>query len=433
VQGFPLAAAAEAAGYRACLRCRPYRTQPSIWSQAAPELICRAVRLIIDGVLDEMTEDDLGAVLGISGRHLRRMFVQYLGLTPDYLARSTRTHFARRLLDDSDLSIAEVAFAAGFGSIRQFNRASQEIFRAAPGELRARRRAKDRIVVDGGIALRLAFESALDWPAMLDWMRARAIPGVEHVTEDRYFRTVVIDGDPGVLDISFGGPDHLVLRAHLPHWKGLIHIAQRTRRIFGLDADVAAANRQLRQDPLVGHLVASQPGIRPPGTWDPFETGVEGIVRAHSSAEASARIMGEIASQYGRSVPGLKTLGLTLAFPSATALVSADLLVAGLDQPSRDAIRALARRVMARMGRQAAAEPCLADVMSEGGRGADYLAWRLGDPDAFPGQEQALLHAAANAAGRVVSPQQTVKLAEAWRPFRAHAASFLLLADGRAS
>jgi hypothetical protein len=113
--------------------------------------------------------------------------------------------------------------------------------------------------------------------------------------------------------------------------------------------------------------------------------------------------------------------------------VSADLLVAGLDQPSRDAIRALARRVMARMGRQAAAEPCLADVMSEGGRGADYLAWRLGDPDAFPGQEQALLHAAANAAGRVVSPQQTVKLAEAWRPFRAHAASFLLLADGRAS
>ncbi len=428
VQTFALAAAAESAGYRACLRCRPYRSHPVIRSEAAPELVCRAVRLIVDGVLDDGTEEDLGLTLGISGRHLRRMFVQHLGVTPDQLARSTRVHFARRMLDDTDLSIAEIAFAAGFGSIRQFNRACRDIFQATPGELRARRRAKDRIAVDGGIALRLAFEQPFDWQAILKWLQNRAIPGVEQVTEDRYCRTVIIDGDPGVLDISQGGPDHLVLRAHLPHWKGLIHIARRTRRIFGLDADVSAANRHLNRDCIVGHLVATQPGIRPPGTWDPFETAVEAIVRAHTPPEASTGIMGAIASRHGRSVPGIKTLGLALIFPEPDQLVSADLLVAGLNASCRESIHALARRAMAQtISRRHADDVFLAETATPNGRNADYLAWRLGDPDAFPGEEPGLQRAIARVTGLAVSAQQTSQLAQAWRPWRAHAASYLLL------
>lgn len=180
VRTYELAAAAEAAGYRACLRCRPYRVAGAI-AQDAPELVCRAVQLIISGLLDDAGEAALGARLGVSARHLRRMFNEHLGVTPDQFARSRRTHFARRLLDDSDLSIADVAFASGFGSLRQFNRAMREVFRSAPGQLRERRRRGDRLTADGGLVLRMPFTPPYDWDATLDFLAERAIPGVESV------------------------------------------------------------------------------------------------------------------------------------------------------------------------------------------------------------------------------------------------------------
>ncbi len=177
---YPLAAAAEAAGYRACLRCRPYRYPQTIeWE--APEFVCRGVRLILEGALDRGSEDDLARRLGISARHLRRLFSAHLGVTPDGLARSARAHFARRLLDDTDLSVTEIAFASGFGSLRQFNRACRGVFRDTPRGLRARRRKADRLVADGGLPLRLSFVGQLDWPALLDYFASRAIAGVECV------------------------------------------------------------------------------------------------------------------------------------------------------------------------------------------------------------------------------------------------------------
>jgi AraC family transcriptional regulator of adaptative response / DNA-3-methyladenine glycosylase II len=214
VREYSLAAAAEAAGYRACLRCRPYRTESPIdW--AGPELVCRAVQLIIGGALDDgVTEQELGTRLAVSPRHLRRLFGEHLGVTANQLARSRRTHFARRLLDDTDFSVADIAFAAGFGSVRQLNRACQEVFHAAPKELRARRRVSDRLVADGGITLRLPFQPPLDWDSMLGYFEARAIAGVEAVSGRTYRRTVLIDGDPGVLELAPGGPDYVLLRAH---------------------------------------------------------------------------------------------------------------------------------------------------------------------------------------------------------------------------
>ena len=187
-------------------------------------MVCRAVGLILDGALDGKTEADLGARLGVSPRHLRRLFVEHLGVTPDGLARSARTHFARRLLDDTDLTILEIALAAGFGSVRQLNRACRDVFRMAPRELRARRRATDRLVADGGLLLRLPFKGPLDWHAMLDYFAARAIPRVEHVSDDVYRRTIVVDGDPGVLELFPATDEQLMLRVHLPHWRELIHI-----------------------------------------------------------------------------------------------------------------------------------------------------------------------------------------------------------------
>jgi AraC family transcriptional regulator of adaptative response / DNA-3-methyladenine glycosylase II len=319
VRQYSLAAAAEAAGYRACLRCRPYRTPPPA-SWAAPEVVCRAVQLILDGALDGSTEHDLAARLFVSARHLRRLFQEHLGVTPDQLARSSRTHFARRLLDDTDLTITDISFASGFGSLRQLNRAGREVFRRSPSELRARRRAADRLVADGGLALRLPFRPPLDWDAMLRYFDARAIAGVECVAGDTYRRTVVIDGDPGVLELSPGGADHLVLRAHLPHWEGLIHVVQRARRIFNLDADVRAATRTLDGDSVVGSMARARPGLRPPGTWDPFETGVRAIIGQGVAVSGAGTITARLVARHGMLVPGLLPLGLTHVFPSPSDL-----------------------------------------------------------------------------------------------------------------
>src|SRR5512133_4194510 len=143
------------------------------------------------------------------------------------MARSARAHFARRLLDDTDLTVTEIAFAAGFGSLRQFNRACQEIFRESPRALRKRRRKADRLVADGGLVLRLPFHGPLDWSALTAYFGARAVPGVEAVSGETYRRTVVMDGDPGVIELVGGGDDHLLLRAHLPHWDELVHVVQR--------------------------------------------------------------------------------------------------------------------------------------------------------------------------------------------------------------
>jgi AraC family transcriptional regulator, regulatory protein of adaptative response / DNA-3-methyladenine glycosylase II len=432
VRLFPLAASAEAAGFRACLRCRPYRAQPSA-SGLGPELVCRAVRLVIDGILDDGTEDDLAVHLGVSARQLRRLFAEHLGVTPDQLARSVRVHFARRLLDDTDLPITELAFAAGFGSIRQFNRSCQEVFRAAPGQLRDRRRARDRLVVDGGLALRLPFWPPLDWDAMLGLLRASAIPGVEDVSGGTYRRTVVIDGDPGVLELSPGGPDHLVLRAHLPHWAGLVHVARRARRIFNLDADIEAADRDLGEDPLVGGLVAARPGIRPPGCWDPFEAGIAVIVAGHAAPDGARASMRRLVGRHGRYVPGLGALGLTHAFPSPAELASADLSGLGLGASGISTIRGLARVATGHtldLDRPDRLETLIESLTAVPGVSADTahrLALRFGERDAFPAASSALLRALSQATGHCVTPEQAQAIASRWRPWRAHAVVHLCL------
>jgi AraC family transcriptional regulator of adaptative response / DNA-3-methyladenine glycosylase II len=432
VRRFTLAAAAEAAGYRACLRCRPYRSpQPVEW--AGPELVCRAVQLILDGVLDSGSEVDLGARLGVSARHLRRLFMTHLGVTPDQLARSRRAHFARRLLDDTDLAITDVAFASGFGSVRQLNRASQEIFRASPRQLRSRRRASDRLVADGGLVLRLPFSGPLDWHAMLDYFAARAIPGVEHVSGDVYRRTIVVEGDPGVLELSSGGPDHLVLRAHLPHWEGLIHIVERARRIFSLDAPVDEAISHLSRDPVIGELVTRRPGRRVPGTWDPFETGVRAIVGQHVSVPHATTIIGRLVRKYGEPLPGLRPFGLSHTFPTSQRLARSDLSGVGLTATRAGAIEDFADAVESgavRLDRSVTLDEFVRSVTDIRGLGpwsAHYLALRLGERDAFPADDLGLRRS-------LTCPAQALNttiedLARRWSPWRASVAVQLWLVE----
>ena len=438
VRTFSLAASAEAAGFRACLRCRPYRLIGSVpWD--APEQVCRAIQLIIDGALDDGgTEAALAARLGWSGRHLRRMFQEHLGLTPDQLARSRRTHFARRLLDDTDLAVADIAFAAGFGSLRQFNRAMRETFRDTPNALRGRRRRADRLVTDGGLAIRLTFHPPYDWDAMLAQLDARHIPGVEaiDVAEHCYRRVVMLDGDPGVLEIRPGGADHLLMVAHLPYWEGLIHVVERIRQALGLDTDPEAV-RHLGSDLLLAPLLRARPGLTVPGAWAPFEVGVRAAIRLHHGQAETADHLARLVKQHGVDVPGLQH-GLTHAFPAAETLAEAEF--DGFEPEVADSIRAFARAIASgelRLDGSMALSELIASVSALPGFDANvaqHLAMRIGERDAFPADDRRLrrgLTALDPTAAAVVAGAEASEVAEAWRPWRALAATHLI-AHGQA-
>ena len=425
-------AAAEAAGYRACLRCRPYRRAVPVVA-TGPDLVCRAVHLVVGGALDSGTETDLAARLGVSARHLRRLFVEHVGATPDQVARSRRAHFARRLLDDTDLTVTQIAFASGYGSVRQLNRACTEVFRAPPLALRARRRRDDRLAADGGLPLRLPYEGPLDWDGMLAFLAARAIPGVESVRGGAYRRTVVVGGDPGVVEVSAGPPGELRLVAHLPHWEGLIHVVARVRRIFALDADPSEAVGALGDDPVVGPLFRARPGLRVPGCWDGFETGVRIIAGQQVAVATASRMAGAVAARLGRAVPGLDPLGLGTAFPAAADVVPGSLAGIGLTPARQQAVAHFATAVAGGqvvLDGSTGLERLATSLEALPGIGpwtAQALAMRLGERDAFPEGDLAVRRAVGAGTGRPAGAAAIRRAAAGWSPHRA-AATFQLWA-----
>jgi len=433
VRHFDLAAAAEVAGFRACMRCRPYRAAAPVDGFAC-EVVCRGIRLIVGDGLRTASEEALAGLLGLSARHLRRLFQEQVGVTPSQLARSSRAHFARRLLDDTDLSITDIAFASGFGSLRQFNRTVGEIFRATPRELRARRRIADRLVADGGLPLRLGFEGPLEWDTMLGYLAARAIAGVEQVDGGVYRRTVLVDGDPGVIEVARGGADHLVLTAHLPHWGGLIHVVQQVRRLFNLDFDLSRANEVLGRDPLITGRIATLPGLRVPGAWDPFEVGVRAIVGQQVTVAGAGTIIARVVARHGIGVPGLSQFGLTHLFPSAEVLADANLDGVGLTGARIEAIHSFATAVTGgsvRLDRSRPLDEQVSSITSVAGLGpwtAHYLALRMGEADAFPSSDLGLRRSLESLTRGAVTPSQVGEMAARWRPWRAHAAIHLWLA-----
>jgi AraC family transcriptional regulator of adaptative response / DNA-3-methyladenine glycosylase II len=340
---FGLAAAAEAAGFRACNRCRPYRVAGPVGSNA-PEIVCEAVQLIINGGLDDGgTEAALAERIGISPRHLRRLFLRHLGVSPDQLARSRRAHFARRLLDDTDLSFADIAFASGFGSLRQFNRVMREVFRASPTDLRARRRRADRLTADGGLALRLPVVPGYDWAAVQSFLAARAIPGVETAAGGIYRRAITVAGAPGLLEAS-GGADGacLLLRVHLPYWEGLIHVVERVATVLGIDSDHAVSTAVPHADPgpgVPGAPGAGHHGLAVPGAWNPFEAGVWAILAGGHPGHG--QLLAEFVRHLGTPVPGLPA-GLTHTFPDPATVTPHSLAPARLPEAEAAAVAALA-------------------------------------------------------------------------------------------
>jgi AraC family transcriptional regulator of adaptative response / DNA-3-methyladenine glycosylase II len=433
VVAYTYAAAAEADGYRACLRCRPYRSAgPDPWV-GAPELVCRAVRLVLDGALDDGTEQQLATRIGVSARHLRRLFDVHVGATPDEVARSRRAHFARRLLDETDLSISTVGFAAGFASVRQMNRVMRDVFHDSPSALRARRHRADRLIADGGLDLRVAFRPPIAWDQLLASLGSRACPGVESVLDGIYRRMVVVDGQPGVIELHAPSPDnHLRLRVHLPRWDGLIHLVHQARRILDLDTDPAPIVEHLGRDSLLHPSIVASPGLRVPGAWDPFEMAVRIVLGQQVSVRAAATLAGRLVTQYGTPVPGLTAFGLTHCFPAPETVAKADLR--GLGMPAARAATVV----------QLAAAVARGDVVLDGARGlAETVAmlqtidgvgpwtaqciamWAGGERDAFPAGDLGLRKAARAPGNAALTTAALEERAERWRPWRAYAAAHL--------
>lgn len=422
VRFFTCAASAQEAGYRPCLRCRPESAPGSPAWMGTSSTIQRALRLIDEGALDTGNATELALRLGIGERHLRRLFARHLGTSPDALARTRRVLFAKQLLDETQLGMAQIARAAGFTSVRRFNATLRSTYGVTPTTLRGRR----TYPASGDLRLFLAFRPPYAWETQLDYLRARAVPGVERVTNSTYERTFAIAGEKGTLRVSLSAHRNaLEVRIQGSHAAALLPIVTRLRRLFDLDADPAAINAHLRRDPRLRPAVRKTPGLRLPGAWDGFELAVRAILGQQISVRAATTLAGRLARLYGDPLLGVSEP--THVFPSALALADADFDGIGITGARMHALRSLARAVCdgtIRFDGTQESATLLESLRAIDGIGewsCAYIAMRvLQDPDAFPAGDLGLRRSFAKGKSRP-SARDLEQRAEPWRPWRAYA------------
>lgn len=423
---FGSAAAAAAAGFRPCLRCRPESSPGTPAWSGTSATVTRALRLIGEGVLEEGDVEQLAARVGMGERQLRRLFVEHLGAAPTAVEQTRRVHFAKKLLDETDLPITQIAFTAGFGSVRRFNGAMRAIYGRNPRELRQRGAAA------GGatIRLRLAYRPPFDWREMVAFLAPRAIPGIEMVTGEAYTRSVTIGAHRGIIRVTPGDGDFLVLETGAAAAAELPRIVARVRAMFDLGADPQRIDAHLAADPVLRRLMRRRPGIRLPGTWDGFELAIRAILGQQVTVRGASTLAGRLAAQYGERLE-CGVAGIDRLFPTPPVL--ARNTVAGMPEQRAETIRALAQRVAATPALFTTGRPLdsfVSEMIAIRGLGAwtaHYVAMRaLGEPDAFPAADLGLRRAvAAITGGRAPSPALMQQRAEAWRPWRSYAAMHL--------
>jgi AraC family transcriptional regulator of adaptative response / DNA-3-methyladenine glycosylase II len=434
---FPSAAAAQEAGFRPCLRCRP-ETSPDLGAwRGASNTVSRALALIEAGALDRGDVDALASRLGVGERQLRRLFRQHLGASPVAVAQTRRVLLAKQLIQETQLPMTEVALASGFGSLRRFNETFQQLYARPPGALRRTRRAS-AAAAEAGVTVRLAYRAPYDWQAMIAYLAARAIPGVEVVTPRAYARTLEVDGARGFVSVRPAGDDTLEAEIHLSRLPALPAVIARIRRVFDLASDPTLIGAYLSQDPALAPLVAARPGLRAPGAWDGFELAVRAILGQQITVRAARSLAARIVEAHGEPTadPAAQALGLTRHFPTPERLSGCDVAGLGMPKARGVAIEMLARRAMedpSLFSPRADLDSAIAALSALPGIGAwtaHYIALRaLREPDAFPHADAGLLRAVAEAEGCRLAPEALLARAEAWRPWRAYAAQHLWAAD----
>lgn len=428
VSFYASAAAAQEAGFRPCLRCRPEAAPDlAVW-RGSSNTVSRALSLIETGALDGADVEALAERLGVGERQLRRLFRTHLGASPISVAQTRRVLLAKQLIHETGLTMTEVALASGFGSVRRFNETFHNLYNRPPSTLR-------RSGTQGGskeaVEILLRYRPPYDWPAMLSFLRARAIPGIEVVAADIYTRTIEVAGARGTVSVEPGTGNALKATVRFPKLSALPTIIARLRRVFDLAADPIVIGTHLSEDPALKPLVSARPGLRVPGAWDGFELAVRAVLGQQITVTAAIGLAGKLVATYGEPV-ATDIAGLTHIFPRPERLATADIAVLGMPGARGRALSSLAASVAADpqiFGPRRGLDEAIAQLRKLSGIGewtAQYIAMReLREPDAFPAADIGLMRAMANGDGTRPSPAALLARAERWRPWRAYAAQHL--------
>jgi AraC family transcriptional regulator, regulatory protein of adaptative response / DNA-3-methyladenine glycosylase II len=431
---FGSAAAAQEAGFRPCLRCRP-ETAPDLASwRGTSNTVSRALALIAEGALDgsENSVTKLAARLGLGERQLRRLFFQHLGASPISVAQTRRTLFAKQLIHDTQMSMTDVAAAAGFSSVRRFNETFLNLFHRPPSALRRKSSAREE---EKDVVLRLRYRAPYDWDHMLGFLRARAIPGVEVVEKDRYLRTVEANGAVGSISVAhLPAQQSLAVSIRFPDVRSLPAIVARVRRQFDLGADIETIDEHLSADPVLAKLISQRPGLRVPGGWDGFEVAVRAILGQQISVAAARRLAARLVELHSRSVPSSFRIhpDLSHVFPAAKRLAMTSSIGLAMPAARMATLKTIAEAAVADSGLfrpVSGVEKTILRLKKIRGVGewtAQYIALRaMREMDAFPATDIALLRGSASIDGIKITSASLLSRAESWRPWRGYAAQHI--------
>ncbi|MEN9874903.1 MAG: hypothetical protein RL186_1800 [Pseudomonadota bacterium] len=437
---YPSAAAAQASGLRPCLRCRP-ETAPSTpaWRGTAA-VIGRALRLIDEGALDGQSVEALANRLGLGERQLRRLFRQHVGASPQDVAQTRRTGFAKQLLHETRLPMAQVALASGFGSIRRFNEVFQAVFQRPPLSIRRGLDPEGQYEAGADIVLRAPYRPPLDWAGCLAFLAMRQIKGLEDIQGDTYQRSFCFDGHSGTFKVRpcSRKPDCLTIAIGCETLASLPKVMAGVRNAFDLGSDTTAIGADLSADCLLAPLVAARPGLRVLQSWARFEGVVRAIIGQQISVLAARRLLGLLVNELGAPLPkGLCAGGaMTRLFPTPERVALADLSFLPMPQARRATLAAVAAAFVAHgpdwlEGKPDEVRARLAAIAGIGPWTVEYVALRvLGDPDACPVGDAALLRSLSRLLGRRMGQTDFHALSQAWSPWRAYGAQHVWAALG---
>jgi AraC family transcriptional regulator, regulatory protein of adaptative response / DNA-3-methyladenine glycosylase II len=369
--------------------------------------------------------EGLAERLGVGSRHLRRLFVRHLGATPSAVAQTRRLHFAKKLIDETRLPFGQIALASGFGCVRRFNDAIRKTYKRTPTQIRRLVR-QTAVPLENQYVFHLRFRPPYQWPFLLSFLAARATPGVEAVESGCYMRSISVDGVAGYFEVLFD-QEHDSLRVQIQFSEpgSLFYIIERIRRMFDLNADWSAIGLAFEKDPALAGLIERAPGVRVPGCWNGFELAIRAILGQQITVRGATTLAGRIVEKFGPMFAGVGSV--TRLFPGPEVLAEADLDGIGLTRSRAQTIRALARAVCDGRVRFDGVIDLdlfleqLTEIPGIGQWTAQYVAMRaLGEPDAFPPGDLALLSAL-----QLPNSKELERRAEAWRPWRAYAAMYL--------
>jgi AraC family transcriptional regulator, regulatory protein of adaptative response / DNA-3-methyladenine glycosylase II len=436
---FFTAAAAQEAGFRPCLRCRPEIAPETPGFGDGSETDSRALAMISEGYLDgEGSKDGLAKRLGGGGQQLERLFEEQVGASPLSVAKTRRVLFAKQLIHETNLSMTDIAAAAGFDNLQTLTSTFKELFHRQPADLRHRRRNQNLPETPSTVSLLISYRPPYDWEHILSHLQARAIDGVEQIISETYRRTFSFEGNAGTVDVS-NDPVRRGLNAKIrfPSVCALAPVLLRLRRLFDVYADTSAIENHLSNDKQLAKLIEKRPGLRVPGAWDGFELAVRAVLGQQITVRSAQQLAGKLVRLCHGSSENLQGIPLNYVFPSPSQLASADLSEIGMPDNRRNTLKSLAAAVVADPAFFEATESLdiivrkLRSVPGIGEWTAQYIALRaFRATDAFPATDVVILRGAKELGGIAISPDELVQGAEPWRPWRAYAAQHLWVVGG---